>query len=121
MPRVELRPLWKAWDDFGIADSRMIGYWVPSVPVKADNPGVLATVYAREGRAMIALASWAKEPVQVRLSIDWAALGLDPPSSSLVAPAIAGFQPAMTMAPGDEIPIDPGKGWLLVLSSRSIR
>jgi hypothetical protein len=116
MPRVEMRPLWKAWDDFGIADSRMVGYWVPTAPVKTNNPDVLATVYAREGRVMIALASWAKDPVKVRLAVNWAALGLDPANTSLEAPAIADFQPAMTRAPGDEIEIAPGKGFLLVLS-----
>ena len=119
MPRVEMRPLWKAWDDFGIADSRMIGYWVPATPVKTNNQEVLATVYAREGRAMIALASWAKEPVKVRLGIDWAALGLDPANASLEAPAIADFQGGMIMSPGDEIEIAPGQGFLLILSPSS--
>jgi len=116
MPRVEMRPLWRAWDDFGIAESRMIGYWVPASPVRTDNPNVLATVYARPGQAMVALASWAKEPVTVRLSIDWAALGIDPAAATIVAPAIQNFQPAMAAAPGGEITIEPGKGWLLVIS-----
>ena len=72
------RPLWKAWDEFGIADSRMIGFWVDGRPVKADRADVLATSYVRNGRTMVALASWAKERVDVRLAIDWKALGLDP-------------------------------------------
>jgi hypothetical protein len=117
MPRVEMRPLWRAWDEFGIADSRMIGYWVPDSPVKTGSPGVLATVYARPGKAMVAIASWAKEAVKVRLAIDWVALGLDPARAKLVAPAIQDFQPAMTIAPGGEITVEPGKGWLIVMSS----
>ena len=72
------RPLWKAWDAFGMADSRMVGYWVDARPVKTDHADVLATGYVREGRTMVALASWAKEQVDVKLAIDWAALGLDP-------------------------------------------
>ncbi len=54
--------------------------------------------------------------MKVRLAIDWRALGLDPTNATLSAPAIADFQPAMTMAPADEIEIAPGKGFLLVLS-----
>lgn len=115
MPRVEMRPMWKAWDDFGIADSRMIGYWVPSSPVKTNNPNVLATVYQREGKTMVALASWAKEAVDVKLDIDWRALGLDPATARITAPAIQDFQSAMIVAAGDLITVAPGKGWLLVI------
>ena len=42
-------PIWKLWDDFGIADSRMIGYWVPSCPVKTGSREVLATAYVGDG------------------------------------------------------------------------
>ena len=31
------RPVWKLWDEFGIADARMTGFWEPEVPVKADR------------------------------------------------------------------------------------
>jgi hypothetical protein len=86
------RPIWKAWDAFGLAASRMIGFWVPSNPVKTGRQDVLATVYVREGRALIALASWAKAPADVRLAIDWNALGLDPAKAQMTAPPIAGFQ-----------------------------
>ena len=116
MPRVEMRPLWKAWDDFGIAESRMIGYWVPTSPVKTNHPNVLATVYQRDGKTLVALASWSKEPVTVKLTIDWRALGLDPATAKITAPAIQDFQPALSLKPGDDITIAPGKGWLVVLS-----
>ncbi len=110
------RPLWKAWDEFGIADSRMIGWWVPANPVKTGRDDVLATAYVRDGRTLVALATWAKEPVDVRLTIDWKALGFDPAGARITAPAIDAFQPARSFAPGEAIPIEPGKGWLLVLA-----
>ncbi len=109
------RPLWKAWDAFGIVDSRMIGFWVDSRPVKTDRPDVLATSYVRDGRTMVAVASWAKETVDVRLSIDWKALGVDPASAQIEAPAIANFQGARTFAADQTIPVEPGKGWLIVI------
>ena len=64
---------------------------------------------------LIALASWAKEPVDVRLVIDWKKLGIDPKTAVLRAPAIDKFQDAAEFKPGDPIRIEPGKGWLLVL------
>ena len=118
MPRVDLRPLWKAWDDFGLSDARMIGYWVPSTPVKTGNAAVLATSYVRDGKTMVALASWAPQPVDVVLSIDWLALGIDPSKATITAPAIQGFQPAASFTPAGPIRMEPGKGWLLVVSPR---
>jgi hypothetical protein len=109
------RPLWKAWDQFGLAISRMIGFWVPGNPVKTGREDVLATAYVREGKTMVALASWAKEPLDVRLVVDWKALGLDPAKARITAPEIAGFQEGRTFDAAGLIPILPGKGWLLVV------
>ena len=109
------RPLWKAWDDFGIVDSRMIGFWADSRPVKTDRPDVLGTSYVREGRTMVAVASWAKERVDVKLAIDWKALGIAPATATITAPAIENFQAARAFAAGDAISVEPGKGWLLTI------
>jgi hypothetical protein len=107
--------LWKVWDEFVIEDAQMIGYWSPSCPVKTDCKDVLATVYAKKGSALISVASWAKESVNCRLEIDWKALGLDPKKAKLYAPEIEDFQPEQTFNVGESIPVDPGKGWLLIL------
>ena len=106
--------IWKLWDDFGIADAKMLGYWSPECPVRTDNPDVLATAYVRKGRTLISVASWAKQRVPVRLKIDWKALGLDPAKVRLEAPAIQGFQDAASFDVRDSITVEPGKGWLLV-------
>jgi hypothetical protein len=108
--------LWKVWDEFGIVDSKMIGWWSSDCPVRVANGDVLATVYVRPERTMIALASWAREKVDVAPTIDWKALGLDPKNAVLRAPAIADFQDAAAFKPGEKIPVEPGKGWLLIVS-----
>jgi hypothetical protein len=107
--------LWKVWDEFGIGGARMIGYWSPDCPVKTDNKDVLATAYVKEGAALVALASWAAEPVQCRLRIDWNALGIDSGKARFWAPAITDFQPGTTFEPKDSIAVEPGRGWLLIL------
>lgn len=109
------RPLWELWDRFGIEQADMIGWWVHDTPVKTGRDDVLATSYVRHGKTLIALASWAPRSTTVKLRIDWKALGLEPGSATLKAPAVAGFQSAAEFKPGAAIPVEPGKGWLLIL------
>ena len=68
--------IWKLWDDFGIMDAQMVGFW-------EDNPPVTSS---------------------------------DPSSVRMVAPAIADFQEAQEFTPGIPIPVDPKRGWLIILS-----
>ena len=78
-PRVDNGPLWKLWDSFGMQNSEMIGYWVKDNPVKTGSEKTLATVYSHMGdKALISLATWEDTDAKVKLSIDWAKLGLDP-------------------------------------------
>jgi len=113
------RPMWKLWNDFGIAEARMAGYWEKECPVRTDQADVLATAYVRPGKTLVSLASWAAAPVDCRLAIDWQALGLQPSQATVEAPAIEGFQPARRFQPGEPIPLQPGRGWLLILRGRS--
>jgi len=107
--------IWKVCDEFGIEEADMIGYWVPTCPVKTDHQDVLATVYRRQQRTLVALASWAKAPVECQLQIDWQAMGLEPSKAKISAPAIKDFQEAASFKPGDAIPIETGRGWLLFI------
>jgi len=108
--------IWRLWKAFGIAEARMVGYWVPNCPVKTDHPDVLATAYVRpDGRTLVALASWAPEPVSCRLRCNWRKLGLKARDAHLTAPAIPGFQDAAEFASAGTIPVALGRGWLLEL------
>ncbi len=113
------REVWKVWDGVGLAESRMAGYWEPDCPVRTDDPLVPATVYARPGRALVALASWAPDRRRIRLQFDWKALGLDPSRARLHAPYAEGFQPAAEFSPGDAIPVKPDRGWMLILDENA--
>jgi hypothetical protein len=108
-------PVWKVWDDFKIQESEMFGYWSPRCPVQTGRADVLATAYVAPGRTLISIASWAKEETQVKLAIDWKALGLDPAKAVLVAPKVKDFQPSARFKPTEAIPVPAGKGWLLVV------
>jgi hypothetical protein len=110
------RPMWKVWDEFGIGEARMLGWWETNCPVRTGRDNVLATAYVKPGKTLIALASWAPEKTDVRLQFDWKALGLDPAKARLVAPAIKDFQDARQWQVGDSISVEPKRGWLLHLS-----
>jgi hypothetical protein len=109
-------PLWKFWDEFGMEDTEMIGYWVPDCPVKTDNPEVLATVYKKKDKVLISMASWAQKEVSCKLMYDWKALDMNRKKSRLLAPEIQDFQGQTVFKPDQSIPVEPGRGWLLVLS-----
>ncbi|MCV2487156.1 DUF6067 family protein [Flavobacterium sp. SH_e] len=109
------RNIWKLWDSFGIKGSEMIGYWSENCPVKTNNDKVLATVYKKNGTALISIASWADADVNVKLNIDWKKLGINPAKATITAPEVTNFQSAKTFTAKDEIPVSKGKGWLLIV------
>lgn len=111
------RPIWKIWDEFGIQDAVMIGYWSKSCPVRTDNKDVLATVYKKKGKALVSLASWVKESVDFHLKIDWTALGIEHDKVKIYAPAIPDFQDQSIFQPSDAITVQPGRGWLLIIET----
>jgi hypothetical protein len=110
--------VWKIMDNFGIQGSRMIGYWVPACPVKTDNPDVICTVYKKDKKALISIASWDKAKTEVKLNINWAALGISQEKAILTAIEAKDFQPAATFSPDQKIPVEPGKGWMLIVEEK---
>lgn len=116
------RGLWKVWDEFGLQGTEFLPFFLTNCPVKTDNAKILASVYRKPGRTFIALGSWTAADVDVKLAIDWKALGLDPGRAALYAPAIDGMQVEQLWQPGAPIPVAPGHGWFLVLdeTARSV-
>jgi hypothetical protein len=117
---VDPRPVWRMMSDFGIDGSRMLGYWLDSVPVRTDNEKVLATSYVRSGATLIVLASWESEDVDVELAVDWAGLGVSDPSAvSLVAPEVEGLQDRATFNVNKPIRVPGSQGLFLLLRHES--
>jgi len=88
---VDPRPVWRMMDEFGIAESRMLGYWLDDAPVTTDRPRILATTYVRPDGFLIVLASWSDEDEIVSLTLDRDVLGA---VASARAPAVEGLQAA---------------------------
>jgi hypothetical protein len=109
------RPIWKLWDDFGMKGSEMIGYWSSNCPVKTSNTKVLATVYKKQGAALVSIASWADADTKFQLLIDWKKLGIDPSKATIVAPAVTNFQNAKSYSANELIDVPKGKGLMLLV------
>lgn len=113
------RPIWKIWDSFGMAGSNMIGYWVANNPVQITHASkVLATVYSKNKKALVSVASWEDTDKDIILSINWKKLGLDPSKVTITAPKIERFQPERVFKLGESIPVEKNKGWLLIIQEK---
>ena len=111
-------PLWKAWDDFGIQQSRMYGWWSGADPVTTSDADVLATTWSKSTSAMISLGSWRTDDTTVQLNINWKALGLDPSRTRIRQPAIENFQAAASYTTGDAITVPAKKGLILLIEQQ---
>ncbi|WP_298546425.1 glycoside hydrolase domain-containing protein [uncultured Parabacteroides sp.] len=83
-------PLWKLWDEFGMKDARLRGYWDERCPVKTGNESIIATAYVKDDRALVVLANWTDLPQTAHLSFDEELLGFKP--SSCLLPEIREVQ-----------------------------
>ena len=93
----------------------MIGWWDKNCPVKTDSKDVLATVYKKNGKTLLAVANWTRQDKDVHLDIDWKSLGLDGSKVTLKAPPIEGFQGGGSWHATDRIRVAGSKGLLIIL------
>jgi hypothetical protein len=111
-------PMWKLWDDFGIVDSKMTGFWEKNPVVTTDHKNVFATAYIKEGKVLIVIGSWVDEPVNVKMNIDWKRLGLNPQEVNIIAPEIKNYQKERSFKVDEPIPIDALSDCLIIISKK---
>jgi len=107
------RPVWKVWDEFGIVDSKMIGFWDEHPVATVNDPNVKVTAFVKDGKTLLSIGNYSDQDRSVKIDLDWEALGLDPAACVLRAPEVEDFQNACTWKPGDSIPVAPRRGWLI--------
>jgi hypothetical protein len=110
---VDPRPVWGLMNDFGIAESRMLGYWLEDPPVTTSHPGVKATAFVRGDEVLVALASWSDQDQVVSLDID-SGVG---PEASAVAPFVEGLQEE-TAIDLSSVPVPANQGLFVVIRLR---
>lgn len=110
--------MWKFWREFGITDSRMIGYWEDYIPVKTDNEKVYATTYLKNDKILIVLGNWLSEPVKVNLEPNWNSLGLQKNNVTTFFPAIQNYQDEKPHNINDSIEIEAKGVKFLIISKK---
>ena len=107
------RPVWRIWDEFGIEDSKMLGFWENHPAVSSSDNDVKVTAYRKAGKVLLSIGNYSDEVKEVTLHFDWEQLGLTSENITLVAPEVKDMQPAAQWNLGDSISVQPRKGWLI--------
>ena len=116
MPRVQNEALWNMWDDYGLVNARMVGFWSDMNPVSNLRTDIKSTIYIGSDYSIIALASWANEETCIHIDVDWDKAGEDRTVTRIFVPVIDGFQERSDSLDNGEVVIEPGKGKLVVLA-----
>ena len=93
-------PIWRALDEFGYSSAKWLPYWKDS-GVKCDDGSVKASVWAKNGKALIFVSHLKREPLVTVLRLDREKLGI---SGEVTATDALTGKP-LTL-PGDRLPID---------------
>lgn len=67
--------MYKLWDDFGILDSQMYGYWHSKNPITVDNEDVEATCYVKDNKVLVSIFNFANTSAVFKLAVDSELLG----------------------------------------------
>jgi hypothetical protein len=80
---------------------------------------VYASTWSKFGsHAVVAVATWCPDPVNVSLAVDWAALGLDSSTANATLPAISGVQAGQALPTGGAqgpFVLKPNEGLLMLI------
>jgi hypothetical protein len=107
--------IWKLWDYFGMFGSKYAGYWDSANPVKTGNKDVLASVYLKKNKVMIAIGNWTDKEQNINLYIDWRKLDMDVSKIKIEIPPIENLQEE-GVADIKNLIIPASKGLILIIS-----
>lgn len=109
--------IYKLWDDFGIQDSEMRGYWHTANPVTLQNDDIKCTVYIKEKSALVCLYNFSDDKKSFVLNIDNAKLGFVPKCMQRVK--IESLQSKKSLHINDTITLKGKKGIILELCAEN--
>ncbi len=107
--------IWDLWNYFNISGSEFMGYWDADNPVKTNNDDVLASIYRKKDKVMIAIGNWTDKEQNINLVVDWEKIGMNPGSAKIEIPKIDGLQ-AAGISNVKQLNIPASKGLILIIS-----
>lgn len=78
------------------------------------HPDVKATVYVKDDAALVSVGNFSKSDRNVRLTVDWKALGFNPAKVQARIPEIRNFQKKAVISPSAPLNIKGKEGLLIV-------
>ena len=110
--------LWKFFDEVKLGEMELVGWWDDECPVKvAGSSDVKASVWKGDGRAVLVVANFAKEPRKATFAFDAAKLGFDCAKAKWGRPGIAGVQKSFA-APDFTGPVEvPARGGFILVAN----
>ncbi|MFI3314750.1 MAG: DUF6067 family protein [Rikenellaceae bacterium] len=109
-------PVWALWESFGIKDAEIVGYWSEKPAVTCNNSLVKATAYVKDGQTLIAVGNFSDKDCNVKVTIDFKALGLDASKVKVTSPEIERFQKAASYDKSPNISIKAKEGVILLVN-----
>ena len=85
-------PMWKLWDEFGMKDAKMVGYWDSRNPIKCKSKEVKATLFCNNSKkqVMLVLSNWSKAEQTAEFDVDMDSMGWK--NYTVRVPDIEGYQ-----------------------------
>ena len=106
--------IWKLWEEFGIEDSKMVGYWEDNCPVTTNEEEVKTTVYLQpNGDVLLAVGNFSEDEKNVTLNINWKALKKKASQASLFIPFVENFQKEQTLQSGESLHLEGKRGVMI--------
>ena len=106
-------PVWQLWQEFGIEEARMIGWWDEECAVETSDPEVKATAFVNKGRVLVAVGNFSAQEKSVSLTFDWKRLGLKANRVKARIPAVKNFQEESQYDTAQPLVIPAKKGYLI--------
>lgn len=109
------RSIWKMYDNFGMKDAEMYGYWSEGNPASTSNENLPTTTYINKGdkKAIIVVAQWGEQSETGKIAIDESKLGFKPSKASLVDLGI--YQKSGNFNLTEEFTIEKGSGLVILI------
>ena len=107
--------IWEFWDDFGMEGCEFRGYWDDNCPVSTGYRSIPASAYMKDAKTMVAIASWSDEQRNIWLHVDWEKLGFSSSEAVFRVPYVRDFQEETSFRPWETIPVEPGKGIVIII------
>ncbi|MCR5433141.1 MAG: DUF6067 family protein [Bacteroidaceae bacterium] len=106
-------PVWQLWQEFGIEEARMTGWWDEECAVETSDPEVKATAFVNKGRVLVAVGNFSAQEKSVSLTFDWKRLGLKANRAKAHIPAVKNFQEEGLYDTAQPLVIPAKKGYLI--------